>query len=97
MEVARRTWRSIGCSIVVRPFNSWVEQNLQKKETDKVKRDEIMCVQSSKRIELFNLYCNDFRRKVIETMVNVSSEKYKTVYKSIENSDSKVSTQGDQQ
>ena len=91
VEEARRTWRSIGISTIVRPFNAWAVEEMRKKEKDRTKRERIERARGSKRIALFTLFLNEFRKKVSAALREVTAEKYKTIFKSIETSDNKAS------
>ena len=91
VEEARRTWRSIGNSTITRPFNAWAVEKLREKETDKAKKDNIVRVRGSKRIEMFNNFLNEFRKMVRKALKDVTPEQYKTIFASIEKADNKAS------
>ena len=91
VEEARRTWRAIGNSTIIRPFNMQAVEELRKEVDNEEAKKKIVRVSGSKRIKAFRNFLMLFRDKVSSAMAHLNEEQYKTIYATIEKKHNKRS------
>ena len=89
---ARRTWRAIGMSTLIRPFNLWAIERVRAREKDEEKRKKLKRVEGASRIELLSEFVS---RLLLEEMKeardNTSPEQYTKILDSIRETKNKAS------
>ena len=91
VKEARRTWRAIAVSTIIRRFNIQAVERKRKTEADPAKRNKITRVEGRYRIEYFSDFVGNFRKEVGRARNQTSDERYKEIVASIAKTDNKVS------
>ena len=91
VKEARRTWRAIAVSTIIRHFNIQAVEIMQNAETDSAKKDIIKRVEGRRRIELFSQFNRDFRKEVKRSRDKISDKQYREIIATIEKVYNKVS------
>lgn len=77
---ARRTWRVIAVSTLIRHFNLWAIKIRQKEETNQTKKDNTKWVEGWYRIKLFSIFVRDFMKDVQQARSLISDDRYKEIF-----------------
>ena len=90
---ARRTWRAIALSAVMRPFNQKAVDEKRAAEKDTVKRKKIRRVEGYDRIKFFSTFIDKHLRSVDTARGQISDETYIAIRESIGKKGDKVSAE----
>ena len=89
---ARRTWRAIGMSTLIRPFNLWAIERVRAREKDEEKRKKLKRVEGASRIELLSEFVSRLVLKEMkEARDNTAPEQYAKYVESIRKTKNKAS------
>ena len=94
---ARRIWRAIAPSAVMRPFNQNAVDEKRVAEKDPIKRKKIKRIEGYDQIKLFSTFIDKHLRSVEIARSKISDKIYKAIRESIEKKDNKNKVSAEEQ